>query len=81
VAPGELAREAAEQVGMALSAELVLVAEPPGPGGEPAAVARWGAGDVPATAIAHAAPAAVLRRVVATALLCAGLLIAAQTLW
>lgn len=31
--------------------------------------------------IAHAAPAAVLRRVVATALLCAGLLIAAQTLW
>ena len=31
--------------------------------------------------IAHAAPAAVLRRVVATALLCAGLLIAAQTAW
>ena len=31
--------------------------------------------------IAHAAPAAVLRRVVATALLCAGLLIAAQTVW
>ena len=31
--------------------------------------------------IAHAAPAASLRRVVATALLCAGLLIAAQTVW
>jgi uncharacterized protein len=31
--------------------------------------------------IAHAARAAVLRRVVATALLCAGLLIAAQTVW
>ena len=31
--------------------------------------------------IAHAAPAAALRRVVATALLCAGLLIAAQTVW
>jgi uncharacterized protein len=31
--------------------------------------------------IAHAVPAAVLRRVVATALLCAGLLIAAQTVW
>ena len=31
--------------------------------------------------IAHAAPAAALRRVVATALFCAGLLIAAQTAW
>jgi uncharacterized membrane protein YfcA len=31
--------------------------------------------------IAHVAPAAVLRRVVATALLCAGLLIAGQTVW
>ncbi len=31
--------------------------------------------------IAHAAQAAALRRVVATALLCAGLLIAAQTVW
>jgi uncharacterized protein len=31
--------------------------------------------------MAHAAQAAVLRRVVATALLCAGLLIAAQTVW
>ena len=31
--------------------------------------------------IAHAAPAAALRRVVATALLCVGLLIAAQTAW
>ena len=31
--------------------------------------------------IAHAVPAAVLRRVVATALLCAGLLITAQTVW
>ena len=31
--------------------------------------------------IAHAAPAAVLLRVVATALVCAGLLIVAQTVW
>jgi uncharacterized membrane protein YfcA len=31
--------------------------------------------------IAHAAPAATLRRVVATALLCVGLLIAALTVW
>jgi hypothetical protein len=31
--------------------------------------------------IAHAAPAAMLRRVVATALLCVGLLIAALTVW
>ena len=31
--------------------------------------------------IAHAAPAAMLRRVVATALLCAGFLIAVQTVW
>jgi uncharacterized membrane protein YfcA len=31
--------------------------------------------------IAHAAPAAALRRVVATALLCVGLLIAARTVW
>ena len=31
--------------------------------------------------IAHAAPAAALRRVVATALLCVGLLIAARTAW
>jgi uncharacterized membrane protein YfcA len=31
--------------------------------------------------IAHAVPATVLRRVVATALLCAGLLIAVQTVW
>jgi uncharacterized membrane protein YfcA len=31
--------------------------------------------------IAHAAPAATLRRVVATALLCVGLLIAARTVW
>jgi diguanylate cyclase (GGDEF)-like protein/PAS domain S-box-containing protein len=54
VAPAELAREAAERVGMALSAELVLVAEPPGAGGEPAAVARWGAGDVPASALTDA---------------------------
>jgi diguanylate cyclase (GGDEF)-like protein/PAS domain S-box-containing protein len=54
VAPAELAREAAERVGMALSAGLVLVAEPPGASGEPAAVARWGAGDMPADAIADA---------------------------
>lgn len=39
------------------------------------------AGVVVGARIAHAAPAASLRRVVATALLCAGLLIAAQTVW
>jgi uncharacterized membrane protein YfcA len=39
------------------------------------------AGVVVGARIAHAAPAAVLRRVVAAALLCAGLLIAAQTVW
>jgi uncharacterized protein len=39
------------------------------------------AGVVAGARIAHAAPAATLRRVVATALLCAGLLIAAQMAW
>lgn len=39
------------------------------------------AGVVVGARIAHAAPAAKLRRVVAAALLCAGLLIAAQTAW
>jgi len=39
------------------------------------------AGVVAGAQIAHAAPAAALRRVVATALLCAGLLIAAQLAW
>lgn len=38
-------------------------------------------GVVVGTLIAHAVPAAALRRVVATALLCAGLLIMAQTAW
>jgi hypothetical protein len=38
-------------------------------------------GDVLGSRIAHAAPAAALRRVVATALLCVGLLIAARTVW
>jgi uncharacterized membrane protein YfcA len=38
-------------------------------------------GVVAGTRIAHAAPAAALRRVVAMALLCAGLLIAARTAW
>jgi uncharacterized protein len=38
-------------------------------------------GVVAGARIAHAAPAAALRRVVATALLCAGLLIAGQTAW
>jgi uncharacterized protein len=39
------------------------------------------AGVVAGARMAHAAPAATLRRVVATALLCAGLLIAAQMAW
>jgi uncharacterized membrane protein YfcA len=38
-------------------------------------------GVVAGARIAHAAPAAALRRVVATALLCVGLLIAARTAW
>src|SRR5215208_203736 len=40
VAPSDLAREAVERIGMALSAERVLIVEPP-PGG---ILAAWGAG-------------------------------------
>src|SRR5215207_2624653 len=48
VAPADLAREAAERVGMALSAERVLIVEPPArAGGQPVALAAWGAGEDP----------------------------------
>jgi diguanylate cyclase (GGDEF)-like protein/PAS domain S-box-containing protein len=48
VAPGDLAREAAERVGMALSAQRVLIVEPaPDGGGPPVALAEWGAGADP----------------------------------
>src|SRR5215216_962382 len=43
VPPGDLAREAAERVGMALSAERVVITEPEG-----GALAAWGAGPEPA---------------------------------
>jgi len=46
VAPADLAREAAERVGMALSAERVLIVEPPARAdGQPVALASWGAGE------------------------------------
>ena len=55
VAPGDLAREAAERVGMALSAERVLIVEPPPGGGmTPVALAEWGAGEDPPDAQAGA---------------------------
>ena len=55
VAPGDLAREAAERVGMALSAERVLIVEPPPGGGvTPVALAEWGAGENPPDAQAGA---------------------------
>src|SRR5215204_1104800 len=48
VAPADLAREAVERVGMALSAEHVLIVEPaPQAGGVPMALAAWGGGDEP----------------------------------
>ena len=43
VPPGDLAREAAERVGMALSAEWIVIAEPGGAG----MLAAWGAGPEP----------------------------------
>ena len=55
VAPADLAREAAERVGMALSAGLVAIAEPGAGGGAPAVLARWGAGPEPAEAALDAA--------------------------
>src|SRR5215208_2652548 len=48
VAPGDLAREAVERIGMALSAERVLIVEPPpGGSGPPVALAEWGASEDP----------------------------------
>src|SRR5215210_3416816 len=48
VAPADLAREAVERVGMALSAEHVLIVEPAAQaGGVPMALASWGGGDEP----------------------------------
>src|SRR5687768_9068265 len=58
VAPADLAREAAERVGMALSAERVLIVEPsPGGDREPVALAEWGAGEDPPDAQAGATAA------------------------
>ena len=57
LAPADLAREAAERVGMALSAELVLVVEPPEGGGKRRPLARWGAGELRAGAMDDAAAA------------------------
>ena len=55
VAPGDLAREAAERAGMALSADRVLIVEPSADGGAtPAALASWGAGEDPPDAQAGA---------------------------
>src|SRR5215218_8014448 len=52
VAPSDLAREAAERVGMALSAERVLIVEPAA--GGISALASWGAGEEPPDARAGA---------------------------
>ena len=58
VPPGELAREAAERVGMALSADRVLIVEPaPGGGARAAPLAAWGAGQDPPDAQAGATAA------------------------
>ena len=55
VAPGDLAREAAERAGMALSADRVLIVEPSADGGAtPVALASWGAGEDPPDAQAGA---------------------------
>ena len=53
VPPADLAREAVERVGMALSAERVVIAEPGGAG----MLAGWGAGPEPEGAAADAAAA------------------------
>src|SRR5918994_4968047 len=47
VAPSDLAREAAERVGMALSAERVLIVEPSAGEGAPVVLAAWGAREDP----------------------------------
>ena len=58
VAPNDLAREAAERAGMALSAEHVLIVEPSArPGEAPMTLASWGAGVEPADAKAGAVAA------------------------
>jgi diguanylate cyclase (GGDEF)-like protein/PAS domain S-box-containing protein len=54
VAPSDLSREAAERIGMALSAERVVIVEPSAAGGEPVALASWGAGAEPPDAMAGA---------------------------
>jgi diguanylate cyclase (GGDEF)-like protein/PAS domain S-box-containing protein len=58
VAPNDLAREAAERAGMALSADHVLIVEPSArPGEAPLTLASWGAGEEPADAKAGAVAA------------------------
>ena len=57
VAPSDLAREAAERVGMALNAERVLIVEPSASGGEPVTLAAWGGAEDPPDARAGAAAA------------------------
>jgi diguanylate cyclase (GGDEF)-like protein/PAS domain S-box-containing protein len=54
VAPGDLAREAAERVGMALSARRVLIVEPAAGGDGLGVLAEWGAGEDPPDARAGA---------------------------
>ncbi|HET8953898.1 MAG TPA: EAL domain-containing protein [Solirubrobacteraceae bacterium] len=51
VAPADLAREAVERIGMALSAERVLIVEPSAGGGEPVPLATWGGGEEPPDAM------------------------------
>src|SRR5829696_7349476 len=58
IPPGDLAREAAERVGMALSADRVLIVEPASDGGAHAVpLAAWGAGEDPPDAQAGATAA------------------------
>jgi diguanylate cyclase (GGDEF)-like protein/PAS domain S-box-containing protein len=57
VAPSDLAREAAERVGMALNAERVLIVEPAASGGEPVTLAAWGGAEDPPDARAGATAA------------------------
>jgi diguanylate cyclase (GGDEF)-like protein/PAS domain S-box-containing protein len=57
VPPPDLAREAAERVGMALNAERVLIVEPAASGGEPVPLADWGGGEDPQDARAGAVAA------------------------
>src|SRR5215207_4825614 len=57
VAPSDLAREAAERVGMALNAERVLIVEPAAGSGEPVTLAAWGGAEDPPDAREGAAAA------------------------